>query len=110
MKAAMQKKPESPREEPKQEESLPVETAKEPVKEETPRAPEIDDIPLPRNKPKTGGEAPSWDEYMKQIQEEEAKNPTPVETKPAATRKPAVTKKAEPKPVDPEEEEKKKKR
>jgi hypothetical protein len=47
---------------------------------------------------------------MKQIQEEEANNPTPVETKPAATRKPAVTKKVEAKPVDPEEEEKKKKR
>jgi membrane peptidoglycan carboxypeptidase len=108
MKAAMQKKPESPVEEPAAVE--PKQKEPEPVKEETPRAPEIDDIPLPTSKPKTGGEAPSWEEYMKQIQEEEAKNPTPVETKPAVTRKPAVTKKAEPKPVDPEEEEKKKKR
>jgi hypothetical protein len=72
--------------------------------------PEIDDVPLPTSKPKSGGETPSWDEYMKQIQEEEARNPTPVETKPAATRKPAVTKIVEAKPVDPEEEEKKKKR
>jgi FtsZ-interacting cell division protein ZipA len=82
----------------------PVEPVQEPVKAE------MDDIPLPTSKPKTGGEAPSWEEYMKQIQEEEAKNPTPVETKPAVTRKPAVTKKAEAKPADPEEEEKKKKR
>lgn len=105
MKAAMQKKPSTP----KEDETPAVQEEPLPVQEESPRAPEIDDVPLPTSKPKMGGEAPSWEEYMKQIQEEEAKNPTPVESKPAAVRKPAV-KKAEPKAVDPEEEEKKKKR
>ena len=75
----------------------------------TTRTSEFDDIPLKSNKPKMGGETPSWEEYMKQIQEEEAKNPTPVtESKPVA--KKTAAKKAEPKAVDPEEEEKKKKR
>jgi hypothetical protein len=113
MKAAMQKKPEQPKEEPKQEVEL--------VKEETPRAPEIDDVPLPTSKPKTGGEAPSWEEYMKQIQEEEAKNPTRIVSIVSVTylyiavvsevkKSPNKVPKKPAAPVDPEEEEKKKKR
>ena len=108
----MQKKPTAAAvsEEPKkEEEEQPI--VAEPVKEEESpiRSSEFDDVPLPTNKPKTGGEMPSWEEYMKQIQEDEAKNPTPVtESKPVA--KKTVAKKAEPKAVDPEEEEKKKKR
>lgn len=67
----MQKKPSTP----KEDETPAVQEENLPVKQESPR--ELDDKPLPTSKPKMGGEAPSWEEYMRQIQEEDAKNPQP---------------------------------
>jgi len=85
----------------------------EEVKEETKEEPKVEEKPIetagdniPIGTKKDG--MPSWADYMKQMQEDEAKNPTPDQPKPAKTvaKKPVV----KAKPVDPEEEEKKRKK
>jgi len=63
---------------------------------ETSMEPKEEDVPIPTNKPLSGGTkdgvAPSWADFMKQIEQEEASNPKePVKStvKKSPVKKPA---------------------
>jgi len=105
MKAKMSQMKQSPKQEEPAVEQKPAEKSSQPAEE--PQQSSSDDS---RPIGKSDKSAPSWADFMKETQEEEAKNPTPKEEPP----KPAAAKKAPAKPtaapaktVDPEEEEKK---